>query len=76
MAYRWRKEVAGGAVTMSTAHKNESRVSARQVVRTISKHTADFIACATRFATIHDGVNVLFLVLISQFVVTVWGVLQ
>jgi hypothetical protein len=60
---------------MSAAHKNESRVSARQVVKIISKHTADFIAAAARYATVNGGFNVLFLVLALQFVAIVWGTL-
>jgi len=75
MAYRWRKEAAGGAVTMNTAHKNECPGGAGQVVKTLSKRTVDFIARAARFATVNAEFNILFLVLALQFVLIVWGAL-
>ena len=60
---------------MSAAHKNESPVSAGQFVKSISKHTADFIARAARYATVNGGFNILFLVLALQFVLIAWRVL-
>lgn len=60
---------------MSTAHKNECRGGARQVVKTISKRTIDFIAAAARYASVNNGFNVLFLVLALQFVALVLGAL-
>ena len=47
-----------------------------QPANTHTKHTADFIAAACRYATVNGGFNVLFLALVLQFVLIVWGVLQ
>jgi hypothetical protein len=60
---------------MSAAHKNECPVAAGQVVKTISKHTVDFIAATARYATVNGGFNILFLALALQFVALVWGAL-
>ena len=46
-----------------------------QPAKTLTKHTADFIAAAARYATVNGGFNVLFLVLALQFVAIVWGTL-
>lgn len=58
---------------MSAAHKNECPVAAGQVVKTLSKRAADFIARAARYATVNAEFNILFLVLALQFVLIVWG---
>lgn len=47
-----------------------------QPAKTLTKHTADFIARAARCATVNGGFNILFLALALQFVLNVWGVLQ
>lgn|GEM_PF-2891617 len=46
-----------------------------QPAKTITKHAADFIASAARYATVNGGFNILFLVLALQFVAIFWGVL-
>lgn len=57
------------------AHKNECRVGARQVAKTLSKYTADFIAAGTRFATANTEFCIVFVVLVVQCVVLVWRLL-
>jgi hypothetical protein len=47
-----------------------------QPAKTLTKHTADFIARAGCYATVNGGVNIHFLVLTLQLVQIVWGVLQ
>ena len=46
-----------------------------QPVKSLTKYAADFIAATARFASAHSGFNILFLVLVLQFVAFVWGVL-
>ena len=46
-----------------------------QPAKTLTKHTADFIAAAARYATVNGGFNILFLVLVLQFVAIVLGAL-
>jgi len=43
-------------------------------VNALTKHTANFIAAAARYASVNAGFNVLFVVLALQFVLIVWGV--
>jgi hypothetical protein len=60
-----------------TAHKNECRGGARQVVKTLTKYAADFIARAASFATADSGYLVLCVVLLAQVVLMAFaGVLQ
>jgi hypothetical protein len=44
-----------------------------QPAKILTKHTADFIAAAARYATVNGGFNILFLALALQFVAIVWG---
>ncbi len=53
-------------------HKDECRGGARQVAKTVSKFATDFIATTARFASADNGCNILFLVLVLQFVALVW----
>lgn len=46
-----------------------------QPAKTLTKHTADFIARAARYASVNAEFNILFLVLALQFVLIVWGAL-
>ena len=47
-----------------------------QPAKTFTKHTADFIARAVRYAAVNSGFNILFLVLALQFVVIFLGALE
>ena len=44
-----------------------------QPAKTLTKYTTDFIAAASRYATVNGGFNILFVVLALQFVAIVWG---
>lgn len=57
------------------AHKSECRGGARQVAKSITRLATDFIANIARFASADNGCNILFLVLVLQFVALVWGML-
>lgn len=46
-----------------------------QPVKTITKSKVDFIAAAARYATVNAGFNILFLMLVLQFVAIVWRML-
>lgn len=46
-----------------------------QPVKSLTKYATDFIATTARFASADNGCNLLFLVLVLQFVALVWGVL-
>ncbi len=58
---------------MSAAHKNECRGGARQVVKTISKYATDFIAATARYASANTAFCIMFVMLVVQCVVLVWG---
>ena len=68
---------------MSTAHKNECRGGARQVVKTLSKYAGDFIARWALFASgfyLNKGIDPVLcaafaLVLLQAVVMAVWGML-
>lgn len=55
-------------------HKNECRGGVRQVVKTITKITIDFIASTARYASADSGYLVLCAVLAVQFVAMFGGV--
>lgn len=46
-----------------------------QPVKSLTNNATDFIAATARYATVNGGFNILFLVLVLQFVALVWGVL-
>jgi hypothetical protein len=63
-------------LNLSNAQKGDGLDAANdQPVKTITKHTADFIAAIARYATVNGGFNILFLALALQFVAIVWGAL-
>jgi hypothetical protein len=57
------------------AHKSECPSRVGQVAKTLSKYASNFIAATARFASADNGCNMLFLVLVLQFVAIVWGTL-
>ena len=46
-----------------------------QPAKTITKNAADFIALVASHATAKNGLNILFVALVFQFVAMAWGVL-
>ena len=60
---------------MATTKGNGLEAPHDQPAKTLTKHTAYFIAAAARYAIVNGGFNILFLVLALQFVAIVWGAL-
>ena len=76
MAYCGCQEIAiGGQVTMTIRKQNGPNSREVQPVKSLTKYAANFIAATARFATADNGCNILFLVLVLQFVAIVLGVL-
>jgi len=46
-----------------------------QPAKTITKNAADFIALVASHATAKNGLNILFVALVLQFVAMAWGIL-
>ena len=46
-----------------------------QPAKTITKNATDFIASVAGYATAKNGLNILFVALVLQFVAMAWGVL-
>ncbi len=46
-----------------------------QPVKSLTNYATNFIATVSRWARADNGCNILFLVLVLQFVAIVWGVL-
>lgn len=68
LAYRWRKEVAGGAVTMNPTKGNGPEAARNRPAKTLTKYTANFTARAASFATADSGYLVLCVVVVVQVV--------
>jgi len=70
-----RSQGIGRGAIMSATKGNGLDAANDQPAKTLTKHAADFIAAAARYAIVNGGFNILFLVLALQFVAIVWGAL-
>jgi len=61
---------------MSAAHKNECPGGAGQVVKTLSKRIADFIAAVACLTSIDVAFALLWLTIGAQVALLIWGALQ
>lgn len=60
---------------MTPTKQNGLTAGNSQPVKSLSKRTLDFIAAAASFASANTEFNIMFLVLVLQFVAIFWGVL-